>query len=161
MKIHSLVLASVLSTIGITAVAQDSPVAQVRRDNAVIRRDNHEIGHEKRDIQRDNAGISEERHDIARDKNTIGLERRDARRDQRLEDAYIAKGDLRDAQRMEKMRQHENNEIRHARQDIRQDRGDIARLRNDRHHEAAALKDERLERNAAVARRNRDAASIR
>ena len=161
MKIKSMLLASLLSIVGITAFAQTNAVDQVRKDNAVIRQDSREIRAENRDIHRDNVGINKDKRDIARDRAAIRSERRDAQRDQRREDAAIAKGNLKGAQKLEKARQHENNEIKVAQQNIHRDKVDIAHDRKDRSHDAAARKDERAERTAAVAKRNHDAGAIR
>ena len=135
-----------------------APVASARR--AVIRRDNQELRAENRDIRRDNVGINKDRRDIAQDQATIRADRRDAQRDQRQEDADIAKGDLKGAQRLEKARRHENNEIRVARRDIHRDKLAIAHDRKDRNRDAAARQDERRERNATVVKRNHDAGKI-
>ena len=160
MKIQSLVLTALLSAVGITAIAQGNPVTQVKKDNAVIRHDNKEIRTESKDIHRDNVGINKDKHDIAHDANVIKTERHDAQRDQRLEDAAIAKGDLKDAQKLDKARQHETNDIKAAQRDIHRDKGDLAHDRKDRNKDAAARADELRERNAVVVKRNQDAGNI-
>ena len=161
MKIKSVLLVSLLSVVGVTAFAQTNAVDQVRKDNAVIRQDSREIRSENRDIHRDNVGINKDKRDIARDQASIRSERRDVRQDQRREDADIAKGDLKGAQKLEKARQHENNEIKTAQRDIHRDRVEIAHNRKNRSHDAAARKDERVERAVVVAKRNHDAGAIR
>lgn len=160
MKIKSVLLASLLSVVGVTAFAQTDAVNQIRKDNALIRQDNREIRSENRDIHRDNVGINKDKRDIARDQAAIRSERRDAQHDQRREDADITKGDLKGAQKLEKARQHENNEIKAAQRNIHRDKVDIAHDRKDRSHDAAARKDERAERAAEVAKRNHDAGAI-
>ena len=61
MKIKSVLLAGLLSVVGVTAFAQTDAVNQVRKDNAVIRQDNREIRSENRDIHRDNVGINKDK----------------------------------------------------------------------------------------------------
>ena len=160
MKIKSMLLASLLSVVGVTAFAQSNVVDQVRKDNAVIRQDKREIRTENRDIHRDNVGINKDKRDITRDQAAIHTDRHDAQQDQRREDGDIAKGDLKGAQKLEKARQHENTEIKAAQRNIHHDKVDIAHDRKDRSHDAAVRKDERAERDAQVTKRNHDAGAI-
>ena len=105
--------------------------------------------------------IALNKRDAAHDSNVAKLERQDARHDQRREDALIARGDVRDAQLLDRARRHELNEAKIAARDARHDRNVIAIERKDRAHDKAMLADEHAERRAEVAQRNHDAAKIR
>jgi hypothetical protein len=161
MKTTIALAAGLLSVISASAFAQNGAVDQVRADNAAIRHDTHEIRAERRDIHHDSASIAAEKRDIAHDRNVIAMEKRDARHDQRREDALVAKGDLKDARKLDRARRHELNEAKIAARDVRHDRNEIAIERTDRAHDKAALADERAERRADVVKRNHDAAHLR
>jgi hypothetical protein len=160
MKTTVMLVAGLLSVLGDSAFAQTNAVDQVKSDNAAIRHDTREIKLDRRDIHHDNRVIATEKRDIAHDRNVAALEKRDARHDQRVEDKLIAKGDLADAQKLDKARRHELNEAKIAARDADHDRNVIAIERKDRAHDKAALADERAERRAEVAKRDRDAAHI-
>ena len=145
MKIKPMLLASLLSVTGVTAFAQISDVDQVREDNAVIRHNSQEIRTENRAIHRD---INKNKCVIAHDQAAIQKDRRDAQQDQRREDAGVARGDLKNAQRLEKARERERAEIPVAQRDIHRDRVDIVHDRKNRNHDAAARTEERAERAA-------------
>jgi len=161
MKTTSLLIAGLLAFIGTSAFAQTIAIADVRADNAAIRHNTYEIKQDRRDIHHDSRVIAIEKHDIAHDLNVAALERRDAGHDQRLEDRLIAKGDIADAQKVDRARRHELNKAKIASRDAHHDRNVIAIERRDRAHDKAVLADERAERGADVIQRDRDAANIR
>ncbi|GEM_PF-1464948 len=160
MKTTSLLLAGLLSVMGASAFAQGSPVSEVKADNAAVRHETREIQADRRAVHHDNVAIAVEKRDIAHDKNVATIEQHDAPRAQHREDALIAKGDLADAQKVDKVRHHELNEAKIARRDASHDRRVIAIEKRKRAHTIDAVADEHAERRTALAKRNHDAAEL-
>lgn len=160
MKTHSILFASMVSLIDVSAFAQGAPVDQVKHDKAVIHQETREIRAENRDIRHDNTDIRRDKRDIKRDQRAIHQDRQEAKAAQRREDADIAKGYMKDARKQDKLRQHEMKEIGAEKHDIQRDHGDIAHDRKDRNKDVALRNDERRERHAVNTKHNRDASQI-
>ena len=160
MKTNSVLLVGLLSLLGASAFAQTAPIDAVKQDNAQIRKDNGQIRRENRDIRRDTAAVGKDGRAITSDQQAIKADRVQQNVDQRLENADIKKGDLADAQTANKARAQEQHAINGEKRDISKNRSAITQTRHDLHQDKVARTAERHARNAAVAKRNKDAAHI-
>jgi hypothetical protein len=160
MRLNSALLAGALALVGAHALADDA-VDRVRADNAALHQDRVDVHADRRAVHHDNVGIWEAKRAARHERNVARFDRREAQHDLHVEEHLAARGDLRDAEQVDRARRHALDEAHVAARQAGHDGRVAAIERRQRTHDDGALHDARVRRQIDAAQRDDDAARIR
>lgn len=159
MKTKTLMMTGLLTMISAAAFAQ-TPVAEVRHDNAQLRQDSQQIRQDNHQINHDQAVIAVKKGDVAAGKQQLQAERHDSKVLAHEEHQALKQGDLGAAKQLQQARRDQQHVIQAQKQEIKHDKKVIAKHAADKHEAQLARRDDKIDRHLDQAKRDHDASKI-